>query len=733
MNNQDVSQDPLFAERLTRHQTNFRNALARSGERPVARASREEMLRLFIHNVARRATQERNGATDLVIPPPYPPCDKPLASLSKIMLSDLVLETHHRGTFAIVRSLAPSDKTDGINAIVEDEAGKVLHMVMYNQETSAPAAINQIIRKDMALVIKQPYLTVLSDDNHALRIDHVSDVMELPIHDGRFPVAWRQQPIEAEASSASWKAKGNDFFKQFRYVDAIKCYSNALTCNPPAEEAKVIKSNRAAANLTLKQFDAVLPDVEDPPGEPKLKEKALLRHAKALYGLERYRECLSLLENMTSEFSSNTEAQALLERTVCRCQEQETGEYKFYEFYRQAAENYPPLVDCATYRGPVVVKNAGAKGRGLFTTQAVKAGDLLFCEKAFAHVYVHPTLEKVKRRPEAFYNLEARSVHMGGHAELVAIMAQKLRRNPSLMPVIRDLHHGSYTTVQATEVDGQAVVDTFLLERIMALNAYACPLATRLSAWEYENDLSGTPEEELSYSCGIWPTASYINHSCAMSAARAFIGDMMIVRATRDMDADTEITWWYQSPIDKYYEERQPQFRPWGFICKCPICLEEKALTTSQRRDTVQQIYSLLPRRRQPDTVSRLEALFTHLDTTYAQPSSEMPRLFTWVSMCELASMYREQGQMGKAIGTLIRALESLGSVIEGGRPEDSFAPVVVKKWGGLILPMTASNWKLLLNCYPQVAPQIALQFVPWAKTAYLMSMGEDETFFQEV
>jgi hypothetical protein len=26
-------------------------------------------------------------------------------------------------------------------------------------------------------------------------------------------------------------------------------------------------------------------------------------------------------------------------------------------------------------------------GRGLFTTQAVKAGDLLFCEKAFAHAF----------------------------------------------------------------------------------------------------------------------------------------------------------------------------------------------------------------------------------------------------------------------------------------------------------------------------------------------------------
>lgn len=50
------------------------------------------------------------------------------------------------------------------------------------------------------------------------------------------------------------------------------------------------------------------------------------------------------------------------------------------------------------------------------------------------------------------------------------------------------------------------------------------------------------------HSCGVWPLASYINHSCNSNARRAFIGDMMIVRATRDLAPDEEINFWYHTP-----------------------------------------------------------------------------------------------------------------------------------------------------------------------------------------
>lgn len=44
-------------------------------------------------------------------------------------------------------------------------------------------------------------------------------------------------------------------------------------------------------------------------------------------------------------------------------------------------------LDHATYIGPVEIREAAGKGRGLFVTEAVKLGDLLLCEKTSTHAY----------------------------------------------------------------------------------------------------------------------------------------------------------------------------------------------------------------------------------------------------------------------------------------------------------------------------------------------------------
>ena len=44
-------------------------------------------------------------------------------------------------------------------------------------------------------------------------------------------------------------------------------------------------------------------------------------------------------------------------------------------------------MDAATYLGPIEVQGSDGKGRGLFATRDVKAGELLLCEKAFALVH----------------------------------------------------------------------------------------------------------------------------------------------------------------------------------------------------------------------------------------------------------------------------------------------------------------------------------------------------------
>jgi hypothetical protein len=74
----------------------------------------------------------------------------------------------------------------------------------------------------------------------------------------------------------------------------------------------------------------------------------------------------------------------------------------------------------------------------------------------------------------------------------------------------------------------------------MTYNVFGCP-DTSLNT--HKDILASASREPTEFgSCGIWTKASYLNHSCVSNARRAFIGNMMVVRATRDLAADTELT-----------------------------------------------------------------------------------------------------------------------------------------------------------------------------------------------
>jgi hypothetical protein len=234
-------------------------------------------------------------------------------------------------------------------------------------------------------------------------------------------------------------------------------YTKALDCSPTVDEAHTIRLNRSLAFLKTKRFDAALCDLESSTITQKSTEKVLFRRFQALYNLQRYRECCEVLTVLRMEYPSNLTAKGELDRAITRLAEQENGRYRFKQLYMEAIQLRPPHLDHSTYVGPVSVRASGSRGRGLFTTGAVKAGDLLLCEKAFAHAFADTgKAEDVTIR----INTETDSVTMGAQAELINLIVQKLYRNPSLASTFTGLHHGSYTPVGVSNVDGTPVVDT---------------------------------------------------------------------------------------------------------------------------------------------------------------------------------------------------------------------------------------------------------------------------------
>ncbi|KAJ5812101.1 TPR domain protein [Penicillium riverlandense] len=715
MDTHDVSEELQYLKYLAQHKRTLQNAQRFRGQRPKQKQSREELIMEFM----RRQMANKNMTFDRdefairssFLPPTYVPSIAPFRELNKVMIKDLVLETHHRGSYLLLRTVTPPDTMTAILAIVEDEEGKVLVLQLYNQDSTRAA--EDILDEGAVLIVKEPYLKVMADGGYGIRVDHLSDVKFVPGHDELVAPSWRiNQRLTGKflLGHSVWHTAHND-----------NSYSKALEYFPAEDEAFIIKLNRALVFLRVGQLDDALRDIPN----PKISEKALFRKAQALYRLGRYRESCDVFKILCQEYPGNNAASKEFMRAIARLAEQVNGKYPFKQLQLEAAQLRPPHLDRATYIGPISVRRTNSHGRGLFTTKAVKAGDILLCEKAFAHSFVDHT--GFTRSAVVLINPETNRMSLGGQAELITLIVQRIYKNASLVPVITDLHHGSYNSPEICEVDDAPVVDTFLVERIVSLNGFGCPVSSHQSRI---NLMTNQKVEEKFSSCGLWPMASRINHSCYSNCRRSFIGDMMIIRATQDLEPNTEIVFWYSRPFDK--PDKQPDLEHWGFRCSCAICkdIQSTPKSTLVKRDKLVADLRKSFQSSNPNG-ARIESILVTLAETYSRPASEVPRLTLWDPYLGLCGMYSERNQPKKAIECGLKVLESLGYVIDGGNfPLAPKTPLVVKKWG-LMLDLLVDCWMFLARGYSQVAPELEAKAEHYAKLTYRICVGEDETFHE--
>jgi hypothetical protein len=72
--------------------------------------------------------------------------------------------------------------------------------------------------------------------------------------------------------------------------------------------------------------------------------------------------------------------------------------------------------------------------------------------------------------------------------------------------------------------------------------------------------------------------ASLVNHSCRPTASRVFLGDLMFVRAARDLQVDEEVTDGYISVLQPALERRAKIRQRYGFELSEDRALVEEAL-----------------------------------------------------------------------------------------------------------------------------------------------------------
>ncbi|KAJ4988889.1 TPR domain-containing protein [Stagonosporopsis vannaccii] len=706
----------------------LQKARSRQGQRPRDRKPREQMyMEFMMAHMAVGQCQQGHMIHSSFIPPAYLPCTTPIAQLTPILIRQLTLETHHQGRYLLLRAITPPNRMTAIIVLAADRTEDVAVLQLYQHEDEDARPATDVVDVGTMLLVKEPYFKVMASGDYGLRVDHLSDIVHIEEGHPVLPKEWITHQPESEESAEGLKSKGDSAIGAGKYWEAIKHYSKAIAQGPAADRITVIQRNRSLAYLKTKQYDNALSDTGFPDFGATPAEKALFRAAEALYSLQRFDECIGVLETLLSTFPNNKQARDIYDRVGSRHVEARSGVYDFGLLHKEAHKLQPPQLDYATYIGPIEIKASKGKGRGVFTTKAVKAGDMLLCEKAFGHVYVSQEDTKSSKQ-SLLINTGTGRGFMGGQADLLKLLVQKTYRNPSVARAVTELYHGDYEPASTLEVDGQPVVDTFLFEKIMALNVFGCPLS---SLETHKATRAQTSKPATAYhSCGMWIQASYINHSCTSNARRSFIGDMMIVRATRDLEAGEELSFWYHVPTGEP-GKAQKKLANWGFACSCALCADEKATKAAvhgERTKLLNQLGKIFqPSSAQAVNVPNAERLLSALNSTYTRPTLEVPRLRVWDVQAVMTQVYMAQGKVDKALESSQRVLVLLGFTVMG--VDATSTPFRILKWGFVVDHLIEAFLQARTAFEAVGLSGDSRAAEAYARTVYKMVVGEDASF----
>lgn len=215
------------------------------------------------------------------------------------------------------------------------------------------------------------------------------------------------------------------------------------------------------------------------------------------------------------------------------------------------------------------------------------------------------------------------------------------------------------------------------------------------------------------------------------SARRAFIGDMVVVRASQDMEPGTEITFWYKSPEAVRATELDKKFKNWGFICGCAMCLDARAMDAAvfTRRDKLigdlkRAFNSPAPRYVK---FEKIERLFDALNKTYTQAAENVPRILLWDPLLGLLRAYAEQSRVGKIMESAVKFLTSLGFVVVGADSSETRFTII--KWG-VLFDHVVELFLHVRNAFLAMgAKEDSERAKEYAKTTYKVLVGEDVSF----
>jgi hypothetical protein len=213
---------------LVKAQTKFLLAAEKERGKVYLPPDRVELLIDFGFRQLLNDNQSHKKATPgtvrvVFIGPMYPPCTTELRSLTKLPLRCLTLETHHRGSYILVKVLSHAESQSAVMAIAEDESETIVQLRIMN---GVLQCLREGLEEGNILVVKEPFLTKMFDQQYCIRVDHPTDLMFISPFDNMLPAVWaRQFQPDDEFLPNEWEKRGTEQVKQGKIWSAIDWYA----------------------------------------------------------------------------------------------------------------------------------------------------------------------------------------------------------------------------------------------------------------------------------------------------------------------------------------------------------------------------------------------------------------------------------------------------------------------------------------------------------------------------
>lgn len=242
-----------YCNALLQQKQVLESARRRKGQQPQDWKPREEVYSSFMMVImAKHLRRQGNHMVHTsFVPPSYPPCNTSLAELRPIRIRELQLETHHRGSYLMVRAITPPDRMTGILVLVEDESRHVVVLQLYQQDDEETRAANDIVDVGTVMILKEPFFKVMASGEYGLRVDHPCDIIVIDEYDPKRPAKWCTRILDAERSAESLKKNGNEAIsagKPWRAItQLVKTYVSDIQRSPPYNSFQIHFCNAAEA------------------------------------------------------------------------------------------------------------------------------------------------------------------------------------------------------------------------------------------------------------------------------------------------------------------------------------------------------------------------------------------------------------------------------------------------------------------------------------------------------